>query len=123
MPRSMSGLKEKFLDTYSRAAQKAVRTDDNVGISLSSGFDSSSVAALASIELEKEKKTLYSYTYVPFYEINKEAYPENFVLDETEAVKKFAGKYPNIIANFENDEVDDNFFCGCAIKKMDEVEE
>ena len=24
---------------------------------------------------------------------------------------------------FENEEVDENFFCGCAIKKMDEVEE
>ena len=27
-----------------------------------------------------------------------------------------------VCTNFDNEEVDENFFCGCAIKKMDENE-
>ncbi len=103
MPHSMKELKAKFLETYSNAAKAVVRTNGEVSVSLSSGFDSTSVAALASIELAKSGKKLHSYTYVPYYKVNQKDLPSSFVVDETEAVKTFAQMYPNIDTHFEND--------------------
>lgn len=57
--------KEMFLTTFQSAVHGLLRTDGEVGILLSGGLDSSSVAAFAAPELEKNKKKLFSYTSVP----------------------------------------------------------
>ncbi len=95
--------KKQFIKVYGSCVTSALRTNGETAICLSSGFDSSSVAALASQELQKESKTLYSFTYVPYeHPSNKEM--DYFILDETELVKELIKLYPNISAEFLNNE-------------------
>ena len=57
--------KEIFIATFKNAVSGLLRTDGEVGIMLSGGLDSSSVAAFAASELKTKNKKLYSYTAVP----------------------------------------------------------
>nr|WP_027871269.1 asparagine synthase-related protein [[Eubacterium] cellulosolvens] len=90
---------EQFLDTYKIAVHRALRTSGEVGIALSSGCDSSSVAALAARKLANEEKQLYSYTYIPHYKTKSRYYE---VTDETEGVKAIGRMYPNIEMHFSD---------------------
>ena len=102
--RNIKKAQKQFLDTYSRAVKDAVRTNGNVAMALSGGFDSSSVAVLAARELSRDGKTLDSYTYVPFYKKEvQEGKPSYNVTDETDDVKAIAAMYPNIRTHFEDD--------------------
>ena len=96
--------KEQFITVFKKCVHNAVRTSGEVGMALSSGFDSSSVAAFAALDLEKSKKDLYSYTYVPYYDGASDKHVSYFVIDETEAVLKTASLYPNIKPTFLNTE-------------------
>jgi len=60
--------KEVFLSTFQSAVTGLLRTDGEVGIMLSGGLDSSSVAAFAAPELGANARKLYSYTAVPVAE-------------------------------------------------------
>jgi len=57
--------KQLFLSTFRNAVNGLLRTDGEVGIMLSGGLDSSSVAAFAATELKSNGRKLYSYTAVP----------------------------------------------------------
>ena len=57
--------REIFLTTFKNAVKGLLRTNGEVGIMLSGGLDSSSVAAFAALELKPKNKKLYSYTAVP----------------------------------------------------------
>ncbi len=95
--------KEQFLKVYSDAVRVACRTKGKVALTLSGGFDSTSVAVLAAKELADQNKTLTSYTYVPFYkEVAKEKKAFQ-ITDETQLVMKTVERYPNIVPNFEDD--------------------
>jgi asparagine synthase (glutamine-hydrolysing) len=60
---------EAFLEKYGEAVRCRVRGGDPVGVLLSSGLDSLSVAALASRELARDGKRLTSLTWVPGREV------------------------------------------------------
>lgn len=90
-----------FHSIYKECVSDALRTNGNVGISLSSGLDSASVGALAAQTLKTQNKQLYSYTYVP-YETLEEDKNKNNVHNEMEDVMKIVSMYPNILPRFLN---------------------
>lgn len=100
--RGDAAYKELFLSTLQRTVDSLLRANGETGIMLSGGLDSSSVAAMAAISLEKQGKKLYSYTAVPadgFQYKNTNFYIEN----EKELVLAQKEKYPNIIPTFINE--------------------
>lgn len=99
LPKDINKIKNMFLETYHKSAERAVRTNKGVAIALSGGFDSSSVAAMAAPILGRENKKLYSYTYVPHYNVSS-YYPKRLITDESYYVKEIAGMYPNIEATY-----------------------
>ncbi|WP_044915209.1 asparagine synthase-related protein [Butyrivibrio sp. WCE2006] len=101
--KSIKQAKNEFLEIYDRVVRQCIRTDGKVSIALSGGFDSSSVAAFAAKNLDKEGKQLFSYTYVPYYKDVQKEMPRNYISDETDVVKKTAQMYPNIVTSFEDD--------------------
>lgn len=94
---------KKFLKTYEKCVSSALRTDKEVAVCLSSGFDSSSVAALAALQLEKKERKLYSYTYVPAIQ-PKSKKKDYFINSEEALVREFAKKYTNIEPEFLNNQ-------------------
>jgi asparagine synthase (glutamine-hydrolysing) len=60
---------EEFLDTYSAAVRCRLRTQKPVAATLSAGFDSGSVVALAGPMLRDEGRPLTAYTSVPAFDI------------------------------------------------------
>lgn len=89
----------RFLSLYRDCVRDALRTSGEVGIALSSGLDSSGIAALAAQELAKSKKRLHSYTFVPHL-AHKPSQNRNVISDEAPAVKKLAEQYPNLTTTF-----------------------
>jgi asparagine synthase (glutamine-hydrolysing) len=59
---------DRFLDVYEKAVRTRLRSERPVGISLSGGLDSGSVAALAAPMLALAGKSLMAFTSVPKYE-------------------------------------------------------
>lgn len=89
---------EKLVRTcLKKSVAEMIRTDGEVGIQLSSGLDSTTIAGFAAPLLEKQGKKLYSYTSVPVKEQEQKGY---FVDDETEGVLKMCQCYPNIEPSF-----------------------
>lgn len=91
-----------FRSLYTECVKDALRTDGEVGISMSSGLDSASVGALAAIELKSNNKTLYSYTYVPFETPKPDKRHKDYVHDETADVMNIVKMHPNIKPHFLN---------------------
>ncbi len=88
-----------FLATLRKAVSDLLCVDGEVGIMLSGGLDSSSVAAFAALELQKRKQKLYSYTAVP----SKDYVAQNnhiHIEDETSFVLDQQRMYPNIYPQF-----------------------
>lgn len=56
---------EAFRDIYQKAVDSRIRTFRAVGAQLSGGLDSGSVVSFAARSLQKEKKRLYTYSYIP----------------------------------------------------------
>lgn len=96
------GYGKAFRSLYTRCVKDALRTDDEVGISMSSGLDSASVGALAAINLKEKKKTLYSYTYVPYETPKPDRKHKDHIHDETTDVMKIVDMHPNIKPHFLN---------------------
>lgn len=91
--------RENFINLYRECVTDLLRANGETAIMLSGGYDSTSVACLAAIELQKSGKKLYSYTAVPF-EGYKSEFDENSIVDETELVNKTQEYYPNIVCDF-----------------------
>ncbi|WP_026509733.1 asparagine synthase-related protein [Butyrivibrio sp. LC3010] len=92
-------LKDDFLSIYRNAVSQALRTNGEVGIALSGGMDSTSVAALAAPKLQQKGKNLISYTYVPHYDMTP-FYKREYITNESAYVREMAKAYPNIETNF-----------------------
>ncbi len=90
--------RSEFRKTFFDCVRDAIRTDGEVGVLLSSGLDSTSVAGVASGLLDKKGKKLYSFTSVPLREFKETLKDKNsyFVDDESDKVLEFCGKYRNI---------------------------
>ena len=103
-----------FLQLYQDCVKDALRTSGEIGITLSSGLDSSSVGVLAAKELVAYGKTLHSYTFTPYR--TPDTYRENnYILDESVPVRDLVKMYPNISATFLNNQgknlFEDMSFC------------
>ncbi len=88
-----------FRSTFSECIEDAIDTDGNVGAMVSSGLDSTSVAAIAATLLSKEGRKLFSYTSVPLpgFEYENDL---GLVADESDKVKLLCQKYENIEPHF-----------------------
>lgn len=88
-----------FKSIYTEAVKCRIRSEEYVGVFLSGGLDSTSVAAVASNELKKIDKELFSFTSIPMYEVT--GYNEKyFTVNEKMDVEKFASFFSNIRLNF-----------------------
>lgn len=96
-------LKEEFLKVYKKAVIRATRTNMNVGIALSGGLDSSSIAAFAEPEMAKHGKKLISYTYVPYYNVAR-YFDKRMVINEAKYVEEISRMYPSIETNYVNND-------------------
>jgi asparagine synthase (glutamine-hydrolysing) len=85
---------EQFRELFSEAVRCRIRSKNNIGISLSGGLDSTSIAAIAAIELAKQNRELYAFTSVPLYSDYKLSKTRNG--NEGEMAGLMAKMYPNI---------------------------
>lgn len=86
---------EAFLEIYDEAVRCRLRSIKSVGIMLSGGLDSASVACLAARELETKNEKLFSFTQVPMKNYI-DYLPENKLADERAYVEEFCSVYKNI---------------------------
>ena len=92
--------KRYFRELFSRCVTETLDgVNGETGILLSSGFDSSAVAAHAAIDLKKKDKDLYAYTHVPVSDYESGYRSRMVKKDESEDVLRFCSKYPNIRPN------------------------
>lgn len=89
----------RFRELYEECVHDALGAQGEIGIAMSSGFDSASVGALAADMLDTQKKRLYAYTYVPS-ENGVVDSNRNNVLDERQDVMKIVEMHPNIKPHF-----------------------
>ena len=82
---------------FETAVERCVAGDADLGVMLSGGLDSGSVAAVAARHLSP--KVLYSYTSVPPPNWSG-AVPRGWIADERTAVQALAAREPNLIARF-----------------------
>lgn len=90
---------EAFRKVFFEAVSCRLRSKGSVGIMLSSGLDSGSIACIASPMLKQQGKTLKSYTSVPFKEY-KDWADKSALADERDYVKFILNQYDNIEPNF-----------------------
>ena len=93
--------KEHFRELFFRCAREAVQgVNGETGVMLSSGFDSSAVAAATAPVLDAQGKRLLAYTHVPV-EGHESGYNKKFfITDEREGVLRLCGMYPSIAPHF-----------------------
>jgi len=84
-----------FRKVYSEAVNSRLRSIKKIGILLSGGLDSGSVACLAVPELKKRNEKLYSFTQVPM-ECYQEWLPKGKLADEREYVDEICAYMGNI---------------------------
>jgi len=87
----------KFRDVFNEVVKDKLRTSGEVGIMLSGGLDSSSVAGVAAPILKEYEKTLYAFTTIAQskYKLESNKY---YVVDESFLVESMVNKYSNIKA-------------------------
>lgn len=94
-----AGYKRLFINLFTQCVEEVLRTEDETGILLSGGYDSSAVAVVASKILKERNKKLFSYTSVPFQGY-KSDFDRTTMTDETELVKKTADFLGNLECEF-----------------------
>lgn len=99
---------EAFLNVITEATNCKLRSIGEIGISLSGGLDSSTVAGISARLLRDRGKILRSYTSIPM-EGYIERFGKNVISDESAYVKEIAGMYPNIKTAFCRAEGKDSF--------------
>lgn len=92
-------MKAHFVDTFRNTVKSMMRTNENMGILLSGGLDSSTVAAFLAAELASEEKKLFSYTSVPVDEY-KYTNDSQTVENETNYIWIQQKEYQNIQPSF-----------------------
>lgn len=90
---------EEFREIYFDAIRCRLRADGEVGIMLSGGLDSGSVACVAASILRDQNRQLHSYTAIPVRGYT-EWTPQHIISDESDAVKLIQAAYPNIVTHF-----------------------
>lgn len=90
---------EEFKEIYSQAVKCRMRTHGEVGVMVSGGLDSSSVACLAAMALKEEGKKLHTYTSVNSSKFDVKAH-YRYLIDESNLVKAMKEMHPNMVNNF-----------------------
>lgn len=90
---------ELFRETLNNSVKSAVRTNGNIGIMLSGGLDSSSIAYYASKNVND--KTIQGYTSVPLDDFTN-TINKNFIVDESNLVNELCSQFKNINPNYCN---------------------
>jgi asparagine synthase (glutamine-hydrolysing) len=86
---------EAFIKIYSEAIKCRLRSNDEVGILLSGGLDSSSVACIAANYLKMDGNRLKGFTSIPMEGFNDYT-TKRRIADESEYVKAIEDSYENI---------------------------
>ncbi|MEY2587119.1 MAG: hypothetical protein RLY11_968 [Bacteroidota bacterium] len=86
----------RFRSLFSNAVLVRMRTIDRVGIFLSSGLDSTSVASFLSTSVGF-KKRINAYTSIPYY---IDSTDKHELVSEKPLVEEFLERYPNVNGNF-----------------------
>lgn len=90
---------DRFLEIFEEAVKCKLRTSYDVGILVSGGLDSGSVAALAVKELKKTNKILKGFSFVPLKEFSQKSKTYRMV-DESNYVNKLKNKCGNMEIEF-----------------------
>jgi len=90
---------EEFRKVFGEAVRCRLRTIGEVGIRLSGGMDSGSVACIAAKELDKKGKELKAFSSIPMKEY-KNNLGEYNIADESEYIESITNKYKNIELNY-----------------------
>lgn len=90
---------EEFKKIFTEAVKCRLRTNHNIGISMSGGLDSSSVACIAAPMLKERNKKIISFTSIP-NENYIDTNPRDRISNESEYVKLIGEKYNNIEINY-----------------------
>lgn len=88
---------DNFLEIFKESVVKRLNVNRKVAIKISGGLDSTSVAALAAIELKKTKKELLAYNFSYDKKYKFDDMPNYLVADEMEYVNELAKSHSNII--------------------------
>lgn len=105
---SNDAYEKAFRQIFDQAVKCRLRSSENVGIMLSSGLDSTAVAAIAAPELAKQDKELISFTEIPLQAYaNQMAHSK--IVDESPYVLEMQKLYPNITPYFKRFEAKNAF--------------
>jgi asparagine synthase (glutamine-hydrolysing) len=86
---------EAFNKVFFEAVNCRLRSTREVGVMLSGGLDSGSVACVAAMKLKKESKRLKAFSSVPISDY-KDYLPEYSIADESEYIQSIVDMYKNI---------------------------
>lgn len=90
---------EAFREVFFEAVNCRTRSAGNVGIMLSGGLDSSSIACVAEPKLAEEGKELKAFCSIPIKEYENRL-SKHFLPNESEYIKTISDKYDNILINY-----------------------
>lgn len=99
--KSNAEYEEAFRKVFYEAVKCRLRSTNSIGIMLSSGLDSGSIACIAASMLKQEGKTLKSYTSVPIKDY-KNCLKAGSLADESGYIQSILKQYDNIEANFSD---------------------
>lgn len=88
-----------FQEIFGKAVQDCIRTTGEVGLFLSGGLDSTSVAAFAAAPLKQQNKRLKTLTSIPSINMDYDKSP-HYSLNEKPKVESLLEMYPEFDATF-----------------------
>lgn len=91
---------KEFQKIFTEAVRCRLRTNENIGISMSGGLDSSSVGCIAAPILKNQNKKLISFTSVPDKSYVADGSYKGRITDETHYVELISKMYENIEINY-----------------------
>ena len=94
--------KESFIALFKELTCSMLRAKNKTGILLSSGLDSSSVAAFTAPVLKEKGENLYSYTYVPSTDYKESNPRQGVIIDETPLIEVQKNYHSNLIPHYVN---------------------
>ena len=90
---------EAFREVFFEAVSCRLRSDGEVGIMMSGGMDSASIACVAAEKLKTLKKNLYAFTSIPIAKY-KDKISKHIIADESNEVNLICNHLKNVDINF-----------------------
>ncbi|WPC43294.1 asparagine synthase-related protein [Clostridium sp. JS66] len=92
---------EAFREVFFEAVNCRLHSVGSVGIMLSGGLDSGSIASIAALKLEEEGKRLKAFTSIPISDY-KDWLPKTAIADERDYIKAYMEEHRNIDVTYCN---------------------